>query len=71
MIRASVPHARRRSREAGSTVVWAGEGKSTETLDEFCELLGPDRCKQLEAVSIDMGGAYATSTTESRAIAGS
>jgi transposase len=39
-------------------VVWAGEGKSSETLGEFFEELGPDRAEALEVVSIDMSAAY-------------
>ncbi len=50
--------------DAGSSVVWAGEGKNADTLGEFYELLGKDRCRQLEAVSMDMGGAYAKATTK-------
>jgi len=50
--------------DAGSTIVWAGEGKSASALAGFYELLGPERCAQLQAVSMDMGGAYAKATTE-------
>lgn len=50
--------------DAGSSVVWAGEGKSSDTLGEFYDLLGDDGCKQLEAVSLDMGGAYAKATSK-------
>ncbi len=39
-------------------VVWAGEGKSGETLDCFFALLGKERAAQLEHVSIDMSAAY-------------
>ena len=39
-------------------VVWAGEGKSGETVDRFFGLLGPERAAQLEVVSIDMSAAY-------------
>ena len=50
--------------DTGSSVVWAGEGKSASALAGFYELLGPERCAQLEAVSLDMGGAFAKATTE-------
>lgn len=46
-----VDHDRRR-------VVWAGEGKSGETVDQFFALLGPKRAAELEVVSIDMSAAY-------------
>lgn len=39
-------------------VIWAGEGKSAESLGEFFELLGEERCQQLEIISIDMSAAY-------------
>jgi transposase len=47
-----------------SKVVWAGEGKSADTLREFFKLLGPERSKLLEAVTIDMSGAYIKAVTE-------
>ena len=47
-----------------SRVVWAGEGKSAATLEEFYDTLGADGCAQLEAVSLDMGGAYEKATTK-------
>lgn len=50
--------------DAGATVVWAGEGKNADALAGFYELLGPERCAQLAAVSMDMGGAYAKATTK-------
>jgi transposase len=43
-------------------VVWVGEGKSAATLQAFYDQLGPDRTAQLQAVSLDMGGAYAKAT---------
>jgi transposase len=43
-------------------VVWAKEGKDAKTLEAFYEELGEQRCKALEAVSLDMGGAYAKAT---------
>jgi len=45
-------------------VVWAAEGKSAETLKRFFDLLGPERSKKLEAVTIDMSGAYIKAVTE-------
>lgn len=45
-------------------VVWAAEGKNAETLARFFEELGPQRCAQLEAVTIDMSGAYIKAVTE-------
>ena len=45
-------------------VVWAGEGKSADTLKAFFKALGPDRCAKLEAVTIDMSGAYIKAVSE-------
>lgn len=45
-------------------VVWAGEGKSADTLRQFFEALGPKRCAKLEAVTIDMSGAYIKAVSE-------
>jgi transposase len=45
-------------------VVWVGKGKNTAALEEFFDALGPERCAQLEAVSMDMGQAYRTATTD-------
>jgi transposase len=39
-------------------VVWAGEGKSSDTLKEFFAELGPERCERIEFVSMDMSAAY-------------
>lgn len=39
-------------------VVWVAEGKSAATLGRFFKELGPERCAALEAVTIDMSGAY-------------
>jgi len=44
--------------DAAGAVVWAGEGKSSDTLERFYCELGPERSARLEAVSLDMGGAY-------------
>lgn len=45
-------------------VVWVGEGKSSETLQGFFEELGPERSGLLEAVTIDMSGAYIKAVTK-------
>ena len=42
-------------------VVWGKAGKDTATLDAFFDDLGPDRAAAIEAVSMDMGAAYAKS----------
>ena len=42
-------------------VVWGAAGKDTATLDAFFAELGPDRAAAIEAVSMDMGPAYAKS----------
>lgn len=39
-------------------VIWAGEGKSSETLAAFFEELGPERRASIELVSIDMAAGY-------------
>ena len=39
-------------------IVWAGEGRTGETVGAFFEKLGPERAAQLEHVSIDMSAAY-------------
>lgn len=43
--------------------VWGAEGKDTATLDGFFDTLGEDRSKQVEAISMDMGQAFAKSAT--------
>lgn len=45
-------------------VVWAAEGKSADTLRQFFALLGPERCALLEAVTIDISGAYIKAISE-------
>ena len=52
-----VDHERRR-------IVWAARGKSAATLERFFEELGPERCAKLEAVTIDLSGAYIKAVTE-------
>lgn len=39
-------------------VIWVGVGKSSETLAEFFEELGPERVRRLELASIDMSAGY-------------
>lgn len=46
----------------GGRIVWAGEGKSADTLGEFYDELGDERTAKLEAISLDMGGAYEKAT---------
>jgi transposase len=43
-------------------IVWAGQGKSAATLETFYDRLGPERIDRLQAVSLDMGSAYAKAT---------
>lgn len=50
--------------DAGGAVVWAGEGKSADTLGRFYSELGPERTAGIEAVSLDMGGAFAKATVK-------
>ena len=38
--------------------IWVGVGKSSETLGEFFEELGPERARLLEVASIDMSAGY-------------
>ena len=45
-------------------VVWAHPGKNAETLNTFFKELGKERCAQLEAVTLDMSGAYLKAVTE-------
>ena len=39
-------------------IVWAAEGKSSETLNTFFDELGQERAKQIETVTIDMSAAF-------------
>lgn len=43
-------------------VVWVGHGRSADTLAVFYQLLGPDRCGELEAVTMDASAAYISAT---------
>ncbi len=46
-------------------VVWAAKGKSAETLKGFFEMLGEERAKKIESVTIDMSSAYIKAVRES------
>lgn len=46
------------------SVVWAKEGRKAETLKAFYDELGDERKARLQAVSLDLGLAYAQATTE-------
>jgi transposase len=48
--------------EGDGAVVWAAEGKNAATLGAFYDQLGPERIDRLQAVSLDMGSAYAKAT---------
>ncbi len=50
-------------------VVWAKEGKDGDTLRAFYDELGEERCAALDAVSLDMGGAYKAATDDKAASA--
>jgi transposase len=39
-------------------VLWVGEGRSREALRPFFEWLGPERCRAIEAVAMDMNTAF-------------
>lgn len=39
-------------------VIWAGQGRSAETLGAFFDAMGDERLEQIETVSIDMAGGY-------------
>jgi transposase len=45
-------------------VVWAKEDHNAETLKAFYDELGDERKARLQAVSVDLGSAYAKATTE-------
>jgi len=45
-------------------IVWGKEGKSAETLLSFFKELGPEGCKQIKAVTIDMSQAYINAVKE-------
>lgn len=41
-------------------LVWAGEGRTVDTIGRFFEELGPERSAKIELVTIDMSGSYAS-----------
>lgn len=45
-------------------IVWAHKGKNAKTLRAFFDQLGPERCAELETVTIDMSAAYIKAITE-------
>jgi len=45
-----------------AAVIWVGDGKDSEVLGQFYDLLGPRRAALLTAVSMDMGRAYESAT---------
>jgi transposase len=49
---------------AAKKVVWGRAGKDAATLDEFYTELGQQRTEGIEAISMDMGPAFAKSTRE-------
>lgn len=48
--------------DRAGAVVWAAEGRDHHTLQAFYDQLGAKRAAALQAVSLDMGGAYAKAT---------
>jgi transposase len=48
-------------------VVWADEGRDAATLTRFFDALGPERTKELEAISTDMGAGYARAIADQQA----
>ncbi len=46
------------SNNAPGKFVWGKEGKDTATLDSFFDELGPQRCENITAMSMDMGAAF-------------
>ena len=49
---------------ASGDVVWAQPGKNADTLNQFFEQLGPERCAAVKAVTIDMSQAYKKAVRE-------
>jgi len=39
-------------------VLWVGRGRCRKSVKPFFDLLGPERCRRIEAVAMDMNGAY-------------
>lgn len=49
---------------ADAKVIWAGEGKGKKSADGFFDELGAQRCKDIQAVSMDLSPGYAASVRE-------
>jgi transposase len=45
-------------------IVWVKPGKNADTLKAFFDELGSERCAKLEAITVDMSGAYIKAVTE-------
>ena len=44
--------------------IWAAKGKSSATLGNFFDELGPERCAKLQVVAMDMSGGYEKAVRE-------
>lgn len=49
---------------ASGKVIWAGEGKSSESVAAFFRELGPERAKKIESVTLDLSAAFAKGVRE-------
>lgn len=45
-------------------VVWAGKGRSNQTLDKFFAEIGQDKAKEIEAIAVDMWDPYLKSISQ-------
>lgn len=45
-------------------VIWVSESRSKEALDEFYQIIGEDRCREIEVVAADQFDGYKLSTIE-------
>lgn len=45
-------------------VIWTSEGNKKESLDQFFQILGPERCKKIKTVAKDLHMPYALSCQE-------
>lgn len=45
-------------------VIWVSESRNKKALDEFFQVLGADRCKDIEVVAIDQHGPFRASVNE-------
>ncbi len=48
--------------DQGGRVVWAAEGRNSKVLEDFYDELGDAGCAALQAISLDLGGAYQKAT---------